>query len=126
MSTVSVTGAAIPQAQPRSTYLNISYTARSWLLTTDHKRIAILYAVSIPIFFFFGALAASLMRVELISPTGLIVAPATYNKLFTLHSVIMVWFFLIPSIRTSLGNSLIPLIIGWRHQSFHHLNLRSW
>src|SRR5258708_4147163 len=126
MSTVSVTGAAIPQAQPRSTYLNISYTARSWLLTTDHKRIAILYAVSIPIFFFFGALAASLMRVELISPTGLIVAPATYNKLFTLHGVIMVWFFLIPSIPATLGNFLIPLMIGARDLAFPRLNLASW
>src|SRR3954447_13060428 len=78
-------------------YLSEGYTLRSWLTTHDHKRIAVLYMVAVTAFFFLGGAAAALMRVELATPAGDVVSAETYNKLFTLHGVIMVWFFLIPS-----------------------------
>ena len=99
---------------------------RSWLLTTDHKRIAILYLVSITLMFFIGGVAATLMRLELLTPDGDLVDAETYNKLFTMHGVIMVWFFLIPSIPSVLGNFLVPLMIGARDLAFPRLNLLSW
>ena len=110
----------------RRNYLNISYTARSWLLTTDHKRIAILYMISVTLFFVLGGIAAMMFRLELLTPETNLVRPETYNKLFTIHGIIMVWFFLIPSIPSILGNFLIPLMIGARDLAFPRLNLASW
>ncbi|MDQ8181078.1 cytochrome c oxidase subunit I [Pelagicoccus sp. SDUM812005] len=107
-------------------YLTAGSSLRSWLLTRDHKRIAILYAISITAFFLVGGVAAVLMRLELATPGGDLVASATYNRLFTLHGVIMVWFFLIPSIPSVLGNFLVPLMIGARDLAFPRLNLASW
>jgi len=110
----------------RQNYLNASYTARSWLLTTDHKRIAVLYMISITLFFFLGGLAATLFRLELLTPRGDVVSADTYNKLFTIHGIIMVWFFLVPAIPAVLGNFLVPLMIGARDMAFPRLNLASW
>jgi cytochrome c oxidase subunit I len=107
-------------------YLTAGFTLRSWLTTRDHKRIAILYAVSITAFFFIGGAAATLMRLELLTPQGDLVSAETYNKLFTAHGVIMVWFFLIPSIPATLGNFLVPLMIGTHDLAFPRLNLLSW
>ena len=107
-------------------YLNEETTIRSWLLTTDHKRIALLYLFTIIIFFVIAAFAAAFMRIELATPKGDFVLTQTYNKLFTIHGVLMVWFFLIPSIPTVLGNFLIPLMIGARDLAFPKLNLASW
>jgi cytochrome c oxidase subunit 1 len=107
-------------------YLTAGFSLRSWLLTRDHKRIAILYAVAITSFFFLGGAAASLIRLELITPQGDVVSAETYNKLFTAHGVIMVWFFLIPSIPATLGNFLVPLMIGAKDLAFPRLNLLSW
>jgi cytochrome c oxidase subunit 1 len=95
-------------------------------LTTDHKRIGLLYMVSITLFFFLGGAAATLVRLELMTPQGDVVQPETYNKLFTAHGVIMIFFFLIPSIPTVLGNFLIPIMIGARDLAFPKLNLASW
>jgi cytochrome c oxidase subunit 1 len=106
-------------------YLHDGVTLKSWLLTRDHKRIGILYAVSITVFFFIGGLAAALIRINLISPEGLLPAE-TYNKLFTIHGVVMVWFFLVPSIPATFGNFLLPLMIGARDVAFPLLNLLSW
>jgi cytochrome c oxidase subunit 1 len=114
---------AIPS---RSNYANVNYGLRSWLLTTDHKRIAILYMISITLLFIVGGLAATLMRVELLTPGGDLVDDATYNKLFTIHGIIMIFFFLIPSIPAVLGNFLVPLMIGARDLAFPRLNLASW
>jgi len=102
------------------------HTVGSWLLTTDHKRIAILYLVSIVFFFAIAAVAAAMMRVSLLWPDGRLVLPETYNKLFTIHGVLMVWFFLIPSIPAVLGNFVIPMMIGARDVAFPKLNLLSW
>src|SRR6185312_14263585 len=98
----------------------------SWLLTTDHKRIGILYLLSITFFFAVGSFAALLMRLELLMPQGGLVQAETYNKLFTMHGVTMVFFFLIPSIPSVLGNFLIPMMIGAKDMAFPRLNLLSW
>jgi cytochrome c oxidase subunit I len=111
---------------PREHYLNVSYGVKSWLLTTDHKRIALLYLASITLLFFVGGAAAVLMRLELLTPAGDLVQSETYNKLFTMHGVIMIFFFLIPSIPNVLGNFLVPLMIGARDLAFPRLNLASW
>lgn len=99
---------------------------RSWFLTRDHKRIAVLYLVSITAFFMIGGVAASLMRAELLTPQGDLVTSDTYNRLFTLHGVVMVWFFLIPAAPAVLGNFLLPLMIGAKDLAFPRLNLASW
>ncbi|MFZ3200699.1 MAG: cbb3-type cytochrome c oxidase subunit I [Candidatus Acidiferrales bacterium] len=107
-------------------YLNASYGIKSWLLTTDHKRIGLLYLAVITFNFFVGGTAAVLMRLNLIEPTGALVEPSTYNKLFSIHGIMMVFFFLVPSIPATLGNFLIPLMIGARDVAFPKLNLLSW
>ena len=112
-------------AQPEN-YLTHETGLASWLFTTDHKRIAILYAISITFFFFVGGAAAALMRINLLSPNGAIVAPEVYNRLFTWHGVVMVWFFLVPSIPVTLGNFVIPLMLGARDVAFPKINLMSW
>ena len=111
---------------PRTHYLNINYGIRSWLLTTDHKRIALLYLASLTLFFFLGGAFAVLMRLELLTPPGDLVQSETYNKLFTMHGIIMIFFFLIPSIPAVLGNFLVPMMIGARDLAFPRLNLLSW
>ncbi|MEN2976509.1 cbb3-type cytochrome c oxidase subunit I (plasmid) [Tistrella bauzanensis] len=110
----------------RVSYLRAGHTLRSWLLTTDHKRIAILYLISVTMFFFIGGAAAALLRVDLLTPEGDLLTNEGYNRAFTLHGVIMVWFFLIPSIPNTFGNFLIPLMIGARDLAFPRLNLISW
>jgi cytochrome c oxidase subunit I len=112
-------------AQPRN-YLNAAYTVKSWLLTTDHKRIGILFLITITAFFLIGGAAAVIFRVELLTPQADVVEAETYNKLFTLHGVVMVFFFLIPSIPSVLGNILIPLMVGARDLAFPRVNLLSW
>lgn len=107
-------------------YLEDGYGLRSWLGTHDHKRIAILYALSITFFFALGGVAAAMIRLELLTPAGHLVSAETYNKAFTFHGVVMVWFFLIPSIPATLGNFLLPLMIGARDVAFPRLNLFSW
>ncbi|CAM5783955.1 cytochrome c oxidase subunit I [Rhizobacter fulvus] len=107
-------------------YLTDGLTLRSWLSTSDHKRIAILFAVAITGFFFIGGAAATLIRLELATPAADLVGHDTYNKLFTAHGVIMVWLFLIPSIPSVFGNFLVPLMIGARDLAFPRLNLLSW
>ncbi|HEY3998601.1 MAG TPA: cytochrome c oxidase subunit I [Candidatus Xenobia bacterium] len=107
-------------------YLNHQQSIRSWLLTTDHKRIAWLYMMSVTVFFVIGGLAAAAMRIELLNPKGMFFDNESYNKLFTIHGVTMVWFFLIPSIPAVLGNFLIPMMVGARDVAFPQLNLASW
>ena len=111
---------------PEEHYLNATYGIRSWLLTTDHKRIALLYLASVTFFFFVGGIFATMIRIHLLTPQGYLVTPETYNKLFTMHGVAMIFFFLIPSIPAVLGNFLIPLMIGAKDVAFPKLNLLSW
>src|SRR3990172_4569994 len=88
-------------------FYNVGYSIRSWLLTKDHKRIAILYLISITLFFLLGGLFAVLIRIELITPQGDLMQSETYNKMFTMHGVIMIFFFLIPATPAIFGNFLI-------------------
>ena len=112
--------------EPRIHYLNVNYSIKSWLLTTDHKRIAWLYLMAITFFFTVGGVAATLMRLNLLEPQGLLVEPETYNKLFSIHGIIMVFLFLVPSIPAVLGNFLLPIMLGARDVAFPRLNLLSW
>jgi cytochrome c oxidase subunit 1 len=114
-----------PQAN-RWNYLNVGYTIKSWLLTHDHKRIAILYLISVTLFFFLGGFFAVLIRLELMTPDGDLMQSETYNKMFTMHGVMMVFFFLIPAIPAVLGNFLVPMMIGARDLAFPRINLLSW
>ncbi|HTL45166.1 MAG TPA: cytochrome c oxidase subunit I [Vicinamibacterales bacterium] len=107
-------------------YLNNGYGLKSWLLTKDHKRIALLYLWSVTAFFALGGFFALLIRLELLTPAADLVQPETYNKLFTMHGVIMVFFFLIPSIPATLGNFLIPIMVGAKDLAFPRINLLSW
>jgi len=107
-------------------YLNSNYGIKSWLLTTDHKRIAMLYLVSITAMFWIGGFFAMLIRLELLTPAGDLVSSDTYNKLFTMHGIIMVFFFLIPSVPAVIGNFVIPLMVGAKDLAFPRVNLLSW
>jgi len=120
-----MTTAAVPMREPEN-YLNKEYGIRSWLLTTDHKRIALLYLLSITFFFFVGGFFALLIRLELLTPAGDLVSADTYNKLFTMHGQVMVFFFLIPAVPAVLGNFLIPIMIGAKDLAFPRVNLLSW
>src|SRR6202049_68121 len=111
--------------ESRVNYLNAAYGIKSWLLTVDHKRIGLLYLASITVMFFVGGTAAVLMRMTLIEPQGALLEPETYNKMFSTHGIIMVFFFLVPSIPATLGNFLIPIMIGARDVACPKLNLMS-
>jgi cytochrome c oxidase subunit 1 len=114
------------QLLPKKSYLNSGYGLKSWLLTQDHKRIALLYLFTTSFFFVIGGTAASLIRLELLTPAGDLVTSDTYNKLFSMHGIIMVFFFLVPVAPAVLGNFLIPLMIGAKDVAFPKINLISW
>ncbi len=120
MSTTAVT---VPE---RENYLNKEYGISSWLFTTDHKRIALLYLMTITFFFFIGGFFALLIRLELLTPEGDLLLPDTYNKIFTMHGQVMIFFFLIPAVPAVLGNFLIPIMIGAKDLAFPRINLLSW
>ena len=107
-------------------YLNASYGIKSWLLTLDHKRVGILYLVMTTVFFMIGGVFATLIRLELLTPQADVFESDTYNKLFTMHGVAMIFFFLIPSVPAVLGNFVLPIQIGARDVAFPKLNLLSW
>src|SRR5690348_6002063 len=122
---MSMASATVPMVE-RENYLNKEYGITSWLLTTDHKRIALLYLLSITFFFFIGGFFALLIRLELLTPMGDLVQADTYNKLFTMHGQVMVFFFLIPAVPAVLGNFLVPMMIGAKDLAFPRINLLSW
>lgn len=107
-------------------YIGATHGLKSWLLTVDHKRIAILYLISITFAFFLGGAFAVAIRLELLTPAGDFVQSETYNKLFTMHGIVMLFFFLIPAVPAVMGNFLIPLMVGARDMAFPKLNLMSW
>ena len=111
---------------PKEHYLNADYGIRSWLLTIDHKRIALLYLLSITVAFALGGVYAVAIRLELLTPQGDFFTAENYNKMFTAHGVLMVFFFMIPAIPATLGNFLIPLMIGAKDLAFPRINLLSW
>ncbi|HMP75979.1 MAG TPA: cbb3-type cytochrome c oxidase subunit I [Kiritimatiellia bacterium] len=111
---------------PPKHYLNNGLTIRSWLLSVDHKRIAILYLISLTLFFLLGGAAAAVFRIDLMTPQADVLQSETYNKLFTMHGIVMIFFFLVPSIPAVLGNFLVPVMIGAKDVAFPRLNLLSW
>jgi len=113
-------------ALPKRSFLTDGHGLKSWLLTQDHKRIGILYLITITFFFLIGGTFAGLIRLELLTPQPDLVASDTYNKLFSMHGIIMIFLFLIPSVPATLGNLLIPIMIGAKDLAFPKLNLLSW
>ncbi len=111
---------------PKSTYLNAGYSVWSWLFTVDHKRIGILYLIFLLLFFAIGGTFAGLIRMNLLTPSGLILENDQYNKVFTAHGVIMLFMFLIPAVPGLLGNFFIPIMVGAKDMAFPKLNLASW
>ncbi len=111
---------------PKRNYINAESGMLSWLLTGDHKRIAMLYLASITFFFFIGGAFAGAIRLELLTPQPDLVASDTYNKMFSMHGIIMIFLFLVPSVPATLGNFLIPIMIGAKDLAFPKINLLSW
>ena len=128
MSTQTTSERVVVLPAPRVTinYLNATRGVASWLLTKDHKRIAILYLLSVTVMFFIGGFAIAIARLNLLTPEGGLIEADTYNRLFTLHGVIMVFFFLVPVVPAVLGNFLVPIMIGAKDLAFPRLNLLSW
>jgi cytochrome c oxidase subunit 1 len=111
--------------RPADNYLTNGSTLKSWLLTKDHKRIAIMYLISVSVFFLMGGIYASVIRLELLTPASDLLETGTYNKVFTQHGILMIFFFLIPSIPAVLGNFLIPIMIGAKDLALPRVNLLS-
>jgi cytochrome c oxidase subunit 1 len=127
MSAVGIRTSEAPETPRKQlSYLENGHTLKSWLLTQDHKRIAVLYLISVSFYFFLGGLAAAAIRVELTSPAGRLLESETYNKIFTAHGIIMIFFFLIAAIPGVFGNFLVPIMVGARDLAFPRLNLLSW
>lgn len=104
-------------------YLNDETTVWSWLSTKDHKRIGVMFLLSVTIFLFLGGVFALALRLEHLTPSGTLMSPNMYNQLFTLHGVVMVWLFLIPSIPAGFGNFFLPLMLGAKDVAFPRINL---
>jgi cytochrome c oxidase subunit 1 len=111
---------------PKKNYITSEHGILSWLLTADHKRIAMLYLVSITFFFFIGGFFAGMVRLELLTPAGDLMSADTYNKMFTMHGIVMIFLFLVPSVPATLGNFFIPIMIGAKDLAFPKINLLSW
>jgi cytochrome c oxidase subunit 1 len=126
MSSLTLHDVRFVEPEGTRNYLTNDYGALSWFLTKDHKRIAILYLLSITVLFLIGGFFAVAMRIELLTPEGDLLTSDTYNKFFTLHGIVMIFFFLIPSIPAVLGNFLLPLMIGAKDLAFPKINLLSW
>jgi len=114
------------QGDPNANYLNVKKGIKSWLITLDHKRIGIMYLVSVLAFFLFAGIMALLVRIELFSPGRTIMDPDTYNRIFTIHGVVMVFLFIIPAIPAALGNFVLPIMLGAKDVAFPRLNLASY
>ena len=117
---------APPPVKVTKNYLNEKTGLKSWLLTSDHKRIAVMYLIVVTAFFALGGVFAGLIRLELATPAGDLFESNTYNKVFTMHGILMVFFFLIPSIPATIGNFLIPMMVGAKDLAFPRINLLSW
>lgn len=107
-------------------YLNVTKGLKSWLTTHDHKRIGIMYLYSVMAAFLVGGMLALAIRLELLSPGQTVMSSETYNQVFTLHGIIMIFLFIIPSIPAALGNFIMPLVIGAKDVAFPKLNLASY
>ena len=107
-------------------YLNVETTVRSWLLTKDHKRIGVMFLVAVTIALFLGGVFALILRFEHLTPGPTFIDAMTYNRMFTLHGVVMIFLFLIPAIPAAFGNFMVPIMIGAEEVAFPKLNLLSF
>jgi cytochrome c oxidase subunit I len=121
-----MTTTTVLPATPSRNYLNHTSTVASWLLTKDHKRIGVLYLIVVTAAFIIGGIFAAGIRIELTTPQGDFVSADTYNRLFTMHGVAMVFFVLVPVVPAVLGNFVLPLMIGAKDVAFPKINLLSW
>ncbi|HYM59345.1 MAG TPA: cytochrome c oxidase subunit I [Thermoanaerobaculia bacterium] len=124
--TTAVIDSPILDLPKRRNYINAEYGFFSWLLTKDHKRIGILYMLAVTLLFLIGGFFAMMMRIELLTPEGDLLTSDTYNKFFTLHGIVMIFFFLIPAVPAVLGNFILPLMLGAKDLAFPRINLLSW
>ncbi len=115
-----------PDEDPKKSYLTEEKGLWAWLTTVDHKKIGLMYLGSITVFFFVGGVLALLLRTELLTPAQSFISADTYNQIFTLHGAIMIFFFLIPSVPTVLGNFILPLQLGCKDVAFPRINLLSY
>jgi cytochrome c oxidase subunit 1 len=125
MSQSSLVASADKPVYPAVNYLNADRGVRSWLLTLDHKRISLMYFASVLLFFLVGGIFAMAIRLELLTPGPTIMGANTYNRVFTLHGVVMIFLFMIPAIPGVFGNFLLPLMLGAKDVAFPKLNLLS-
>jgi cytochrome c oxidase subunit 1 len=123
--TLAAPDPAAPPA-PALNYLDAATTVSSWLATTDHKRIGVMFLAATFLAMLLGGVVALILRIEHLTPHRTVVDAMTYNRLFTLHGVIMVWLFMIPAIPAGLGNFLLPLMLGAKDVAFPRLNLLSF
>ncbi|MDZ7718864.1 MAG: cytochrome c oxidase subunit I [Balneolaceae bacterium] len=115
-----------PEEYPEKHYLNQEKGLWAWLTTVDHKKIGLMYLMSVAFFFFIGGVLALLLRTELLTPARNFMTADIYNQVFTLHGAIMIFFFLIPSVPAALGNFVLPLQLGAKDVAFPRLNLASF
>jgi cytochrome c oxidase subunit I+III len=119
-----------PAAARRVERLELIWESRpgvlGWLTTTDHKRIGLLYFWTTLALFGAGGVEALLMRTQLITPNNDLLGPETYDQLFSLHGITMIFFFIIPMTTGAFGNYLIPLMIGARDMAFPRMNALSY
>jgi len=111
---------------PEHHYLNTGTTVRSWLLTLDHKRIALLYLSVVMVSFLLGGIFAMVIRLELLTPGPTIIEALTYNRMFTLHGIVMIFLFMIPAIPAVFGNFFLPIMLGAKDVAFPRWNLVSF
>jgi cytochrome c oxidase subunit 1 len=114
-----------PPVYPAVNYLNADRGVWSWLTTIDHKRIGVMYLVSVLLAFLLGGIFAMALRIELLTPGPTIMGANTYNRMFTLHGVVMIFLFMIPAIPGVFGNFCLPLMLGAKDVAFPKLNLLS-
>ena len=107
-------GGTGPDSGPVDNYLTWTKGALSWIFTLDHKRIGVMYLTGVLVSFLVGGLFALIVRTELIAPGKTFIEPETYNMFFTLHGAVMVFLVIIPSIPASLGNFVLPVMLGRR------------
>jgi len=126
MSASVITSESVAGPSGADNYLTHRRGIRSWIFTLDHKRIGVMYLVSIIIALFLGGLFALLVRAELLGPGRTIMDNDTYNKIFTLHGAIMIFLFIIPATPAALGNFVLPIMLGAKDVAFPRLNLASY
>ena len=115
-----------PSSSADENFLTHDKGVLSWIFTLDHKRIGVMYLVSVLVAFALGGFFALMVRTELLTPGKTIIDAQTYNQMFTLHGAVMVFLVIIPGIPAALGNIIMPLQLGAKDVAFPRLNLASY